>query len=143
MPQDDSKQWEHLLRQENDPSWSDPAHLNLHSISLRSRSISATSSTRSSYQKRQLGPRKLTSTKMDDLGLYSHLLEQDNTPACFLTYRNYFERKKLRGGPPNPVMVCVIKVGSSIQGLEYHFQHPGTSSTHTSKYGIHVEVTVL
>ena len=69
MNQDDSKQWEHLLSQENDPSWPDFELLNLHSISLRSRAISATSSTRSSYQKRQLGPRKLTSTKIDDLGL--------------------------------------------------------------------------
>ena len=33
MPQDDSWQWEHLLSQENDPSWPDLAHLNLKSIS--------------------------------------------------------------------------------------------------------------
>ena len=39
MSQDDSKQWEHLLSQENDPSWSDLAPLNLHSISSRSRVI--------------------------------------------------------------------------------------------------------
>ena len=45
MPQDDSKQWEHLLSQENDPSWSDPAPLNLHSLSRRYRAISAASST--------------------------------------------------------------------------------------------------
>ena len=32
MPQDDSKQWEHLQSQENGPSWSDLAPLNLHSI---------------------------------------------------------------------------------------------------------------
>ena len=37
MPQDDSKQWEHLLSQENDPSWPDLALINLHSISRRSR----------------------------------------------------------------------------------------------------------
>ena len=37
MPQDDSKQCEHLLSQEKDPSWSNLAPLNLHSISLRSR----------------------------------------------------------------------------------------------------------
>ena len=43
MPQDDSKQWEHLLSQENDHSWSDVAPLDLHSISLRSRVISYTS----------------------------------------------------------------------------------------------------
>ena len=36
MPQDDSKQWEHLLSQENDPSWADLAQLNLHLISKRS-----------------------------------------------------------------------------------------------------------
>ena len=36
MPEDDSKQWEHLLSQENDPSWSDFAPLHLYSISLRS-----------------------------------------------------------------------------------------------------------
>ena len=35
--QDDSKQWEHLLSQENNPSWSGLALLNLRSISLRSR----------------------------------------------------------------------------------------------------------
>ena len=29
MNQDDSKQWEHLLSQENDPSWSHLAPLNL------------------------------------------------------------------------------------------------------------------
>ena len=29
MPQDDSKQWEHLQSQENGPSWSDLSHLNL------------------------------------------------------------------------------------------------------------------
>ena len=69
MNQDDSKQWEYLLSQENDPSWSDLAPLNLHSISRRSRAISATSVHEPCYQKRQLGPRKLTSTKMDDLGL--------------------------------------------------------------------------
>ena len=43
MPQDDSKQWEHLHRQENDPSWSDFAPINLHSISIRSRIISGIS----------------------------------------------------------------------------------------------------
>ena len=69
MPQDDSKQWEHLLSQENDPSWFGPAHLNLHSISLRSRCDLDDLVHEPSYQKRQLGPRKLTSTKMDDLGL--------------------------------------------------------------------------
>ena len=37
MPQDDSKQWEHLQSQENDPSWSDLAPLDLNSISRRSR----------------------------------------------------------------------------------------------------------
>ena len=37
MNQDDSKQWEHLLSQENDPNWSYIASLNLDSICLRSR----------------------------------------------------------------------------------------------------------
>ena len=37
MPQDDSKQWEHLLSQESDPSWADFELLNLQSISLQSR----------------------------------------------------------------------------------------------------------
>ena len=41
MPQDDSKQWEHLLSQENGPSWLDFSLVNLNSISLRSRAISA------------------------------------------------------------------------------------------------------
>ena len=60
MPQDDSKQWEHLLSQENDPSWSDFELLNPHSTSLRSRrNLDATSC----CQKRQLGPRKLTITR--------------------------------------------------------------------------------
>ena len=65
MPQDDSKQWEHLLSQENDPSWADLAPLNLHLIYMRSRDLVH----EPSCQKRQLGPGKLTSTKLDDLGL--------------------------------------------------------------------------
>ena len=69
MPQDDSKQWEHLLSQENDPSWSDPAPLNLHSISCDLVTISCDLVYEPSYLKRQLGPRKLTSTKLDGLGL--------------------------------------------------------------------------
>ena len=62
MPQYDSKQWEHLISQDNDPSWSDFAHFNLYSIS-------GDLIHEPSYLERQLGPRKLTSTKMDDLGL--------------------------------------------------------------------------
>ena len=70
MNQYDSKQWEHLLSQENDSSWSDLALLNLHSISFRSRSISATSCTSAELLKKAIcAAVKPTSTKMDDLGL--------------------------------------------------------------------------
>ena len=69
MPQDHSKQWERLLNQENDPSWSEFELLNLHSTSLRSRRNLDDLVRVPSCQKRQLGPWKLTSTKMDDLGL--------------------------------------------------------------------------
>ena len=52
MPQDDSKQWEHLLSQENGPSWLDFSLVNLNSISMRSRAISATSSTSAELPKK-------------------------------------------------------------------------------------------
>ena len=41
MNQDDSKQWGHLLSQENHPIWSDLAYINLNLSSMRSRSISS------------------------------------------------------------------------------------------------------
>jgi|EP00966_Prymnesium_polylepis_P212354 hypothetical protein len=71
LPEDDSKQWEHLLSQENGPGQSDFATLSLHSILLRSRSVSITSFARKIAQKGNLalGPRKPTITKMNDLGL--------------------------------------------------------------------------
>ena len=55
MNQDDSKQWEYLLSQKNDHSWSDLATLNLDSISLQSRSISVTSCTRRVAKKGNVG----------------------------------------------------------------------------------------
>ena len=57
MPQDDSKQWEHLLSQEYDPSWADLAQLNLHLISKRSQRDLGDLVHELSGQKRQLGPR--------------------------------------------------------------------------------------
>ena len=72
MPQDDSKWWVHLLSQESDPSWLDLALISLHSISLRSLTISSTSRTIRTARVAKKGiraARKPTSTKIDDLGL--------------------------------------------------------------------------